>query len=183
MFNVVSLDGYFAGIDGNIDWHMVDDEFNQYAVKTIAGFDTMLFGRVTYELFESYWPKALEDAQTSSEDMAIARAINDMQKIVFSTTLDKVTWNNSKLSSYITAEEIKKLKAEPGKDIVIYGSGTIVRELTSLGLIDEYRFMVNPVVIGTGKRLFKDMPAFTLKLLDTKTFTSGNVLLTYKPIK
>ena len=180
MFNMVSVDGYFAGIDGNIDWHVVDDEFNKYAVETLKNIDTILFGRVTYQLFESFWPKALKDSKTGPEDRIIAQAIQDAKKIVFSTTLDKVTWDNAELHKFIVPEDIKKLKAEPGKGIIIYGSGMIIRELTNLGLIDEYRLMIAPVILGKGKSLFKDVNQKKLNLLEAKEFkSSDNVLLTY----
>jgi dihydrofolate reductase len=181
MFNMVSVDGYFAGEDGNIDWHVVDDEFNKYAVETLKNIDTILFGRLTYQLFESFWPIALKDPKTGQEDRVIAQAIDDATKIVFSTTLDQVTWNNSKLCNYIVPEDIEKLKQKDGKDIVIYGSGMIVRELTNLGLIDEYRFMVAPVILGKGKSLFENVNKKNLKLAETREFkSSGNVLLSYR---
>lgn len=181
MFNLVSVDGFFAGPDGNIDWHVVDEEFNQAAVEMITPFDTIVFGRVTYQLFEGYWPNAAKDPATSKEDRIIANKINEMRKIVFSKTLTNVGWMNSRLLHEIAPDEIAIWKQEAGKDMVIYGSGTIVRQLTNLGLIDEYRLLVNPVVLGQGKLLFDDAQRTTLKLLDAKTFRSGNVLLTYQP--
>lgn len=184
MFNLVSIDGFFAGTDGNIDWHVVDEEFNKAAVEMIQRFDTILFGRITYQLFESYWPRAAEDPATSKEDRIIANKIDEMTKIVFSKTLDKVTWKNSKLFREIVPEEIENMKQQPGRDIVIYGSGTIVQQLTSLGLIDEYQLMVNPIVLGSGKPLFKDINDWIkLKLINTRVFGSGVVLLRYQPDK
>lgn len=181
VFNMMSVDGYFAGTDGNIDWHVTDSEFDRWALETMKEFDTILFGRVTYQLFENYWPDTLNDKSTSKENQLTAQAINDMQKIVFSTTLKMVDWNQSKLIKYITAEEIKKLKQQQGKNIVIYGSGTIVRALAKLGTIDEYRFMVNPVILGRGRSLFEGGGQIKLELLDTKKFKSGNVLVMYRP--
>ena len=184
VFNLVSVDGFFAGLNGEIDWHMVDDEFNRFAIEQTSTFDTILFGRVTYKLFENYWPTVATDLSISKEDREIAHTINSINKIVFSKTLDKVIWENTKLSHKIIPEEIIKLKQQPGKDIVIFGSGTIVQSLTNLNLIDEYRLLLNPVVLGKGKPLFSNMQnKLTLKLLKTKTFKSGNVLLCYKPIK
>jgi dihydrofolate reductase len=181
MFNLVSVDGFFAGTDGNIDWHVVDEEFNQAAVAMIQRFDTILFGRTTYQLFESYWPHAASDPATSKEDRIIADKINDMAKMVFSKTLDTVTWANAKLFHELVPEEIKEMKHQPGRDIVIYGSGTIVQQLTNLGLLDEYQLLVNPVILGNGKPLFKDVQGtLNLQLLSTKQFRSGNVLLTYQ---
>ncbi len=182
VFNLLSVDGFFAGTDGNIDWHVVDAEFNKAAVEMIKPFDTILFGRVTYQLFESYWPGAARDPATSKEDRIIANKINRMTKVVFSKTLDTVTWNNSKLIKGDIGKEVKKLKHTTGLDIVIYGSGTIVQQLANLGLIDEYRLLVNPVILGRGKPMFKEVKdKLNLKLLKTKTFKSGNVLLCYRP--
>jgi dihydrofolate reductase len=181
MFNLVSVDGFFAGPDGNIDWHVVDEEFNQAAVAMIERFDTMLFGRTTYQLFESYWPNAAKDPATSKEDRIIADKINEMTKIVFSKTLDKVTWAHAQLVHALVPQAIENMKHQPGRDIVIYGSGTIVQQLTTLGLLDEYQLLVNPVILGTGKPLFKDVQGtLKLQLLSTKQFRSGNVLLTYQ---
>jgi dihydrofolate reductase len=181
MFNLVSLDGFFAGQNGEIDWHNVDEEFNQAAVEMIGQFDTILFGRVTYELFEGYWPNAALDPMTSKEDRIIAGKINEMTKIVFSKTLKKVTWNNSRLIHDNIEAEVRTLKQEKGRDMVIYGSGTIVQQLSHAGLIDEYQFMVNPVVLGNGKALFKDM--IRLKLVRTRPFKGGNVLLVYERMR
>lgn len=141
-------------------------------------FQTILFGRTTYQLFESFWPVALKDPKTSEDNRKVAQNINDLEKIVFSSTLEKVTWNNSKILKNIDSEEIKKLKQEPGKDMVVFGSGTIVQAMTNLNLIDEFRLMINPVILGQGKPMFKDMKdKVNLKLLNTKTFKNGNVLL------
>lgn len=180
MFNLVSIDGYFAGEDGSLDWQIVDEEFNKAAVMMIAAYDTILFGRVTYELFESYWPKAAEDPNTSDEDIVIAEKINGMKKIVISQSLPQVTWANTRLVRDNIIEEVRQLKAEEGGDIVIYGSGSLVRALTNVGLIDEYQFMVNPIILGSGKLLFHDINTVKLKRIDTKAFASGNTLLTYQ---
>lgn len=132
-------------------------------------------------MFESFWPVVLKDQKTSEDNRKVAQSINDIEKIVFSSTLEKVTWNNSKILKKIDSEEIKKLKQEPGKDMVIFGSGTIVQAMTNLNLIDEYRLMINPVLLGQGKPMFKDMKdKVNLKLRNTKTFKNGNVLICYK---
>lgn len=184
MFNLVSLDGYYAGMDGNIDWHVVDDEFNQFAIEETQKFGVILFGRVTYKIFEDFWPKAVSDPKMSKEDLEIAKIINDIEKIVFSKTLEEVRetseWKNVRLFKEIIPDEIQKLKKEPGKDMVIFGSGTIVQALTNFNLVDEYRLMVNPVILGKGKLLFKNVKKLNLKLISTKIFKSGNVLLFYK---
>jgi dihydrofolate reductase len=181
MFNMVSLDGYFAAADGNIDWHVVDEEFDRMAAEMIMQFDTILFGRTTYQLFESYWPQALAAPDTSSDDRTVAQSIEDYKKIVVSKSLNEVAWNNSELWHGVHLPEIQKLKEQEGRDIVIYGSGTIVQALTNLGLIDQYKIMINPVILGAGKPLFANLnDQHSLKLLDSRTFASGNVLLTYE---
>ncbi len=180
VFNLISLDGFFAGVDGNIDWHMVDDEFNKFAAEQTSNFGTIIFGNTTYTLFEEYWPKALIDPATSADDRKIAQIIDDIDKIVFSKTRDKTTWRNSKLLNDIVPGEINKLKEEDGKDMVIFGSGTIVEQMANLDLIDEYRLLVNPVILGQGKPMFKNVNQKQLELINTRRFANGNVLLTYK---
>lgn len=187
VFNLISLDGYFARENGDIDWHNVDDEFNNFAVEHTAEFGTLIFGHTTYKIFEEFWPTLLSSGSVagqpaSPEDMKIAEIIDDVEKIVFSKTLDKVTWKNSKLFHEIDPEEVKKWKAGEGKPMAIFGSGTIVQAFTKLGLIDEYRLMVNPIILGKGKPLFKDVDQVKLKLINTKVFKNGNVLLYYKPL-
>ena len=177
--NLVTVDGYFAGSNGEIDWHLVDKEFNEYAAEMLNSVDTLLFGKTTYDLMAGFWPTKNAIAEPS----VIAEAMNSLPKIVFSKTLSHADWNNTKVIKEIDPEEIKKMKQQPGKDMVILGSGTIVDQFTNLGLIDEYRLIVNPVILGKGKPLFKDIDhKIKLKLLKTKTFSSGNVLLYYQPI-
>lgn len=178
--NYASLDGFFAGPNGEIDWFVWDQETADYSKDLIESIDTILFGRVTYELMAGYWPKA----DPASEDPVIIDAMNNLPKIVFSKTLEKVTWTNSRLVRENVAEEISEMKQQSGRDMVIYGSGSLVSYLTQLGLIDEYRIFVNPVVLGSGKPLFKDLAnRVYLKLLKTKTFNCGVVLLHYQPDK
>jgi dihydrofolate reductase len=182
VFNMISADGYFAGADGNIDWHVVDDEFNTFALEQIEEFDTMLFGRVTYQLFESYWPDAAKDPQTGNDDLKIANWINDHPKYVISKTLENLTWENSNLVKENIKTEIEKLKERNGKNVVIYGSGQIVSLLTNLHLVDEYRLMVNPVALGSGKNMFEGIEEkLKLKLLKTREFKTGTVLHCYEP--
>lgn len=181
VFNMISVDGYFAGVDGNIDWHNVDDEFNKFAIKHTAEFGGIIFGKTTYQLFENFWPKALKDPKTGKDDLKIAKIIDDVYKIVFSKTLKDVTWKNTLLLHKIDSKEVKKWKQMDGKDIAIFGSGTIVRQFSDLNLIDEYRLMINPVILGKGKPLFENVKKKNLKLKKTRGFKSGNVLLYYNP--
>lgn len=179
--NMVTLDGFLAGPNGEIDWHSVNDEFNDFAVAQLNAVDTLLFGRVTYELMASYWPTeaAIKD------DAVVADKMNTLNKVVFSRTLDKVgwdKWNNARLVKTNIAAEISKLKQQPGKDMVIFGSGTIVSTLGQAGLIDLYRIFVVPVILGKGKPQFTDIAnPIKLKLADTKTFKTGVVFLSYEP--
>lgn len=179
MFNFVTADGYFAGVDGNIDWHPVDEEFNSFAVEFIGQCDTALFGRTTYDLFASFWPTAADDAGLDPEDHSIARALNEMRKIVITHNELDSDWENSEAWHDLNADSITELKQQDGKNIVVYGSGTIVKQLTDLGLIDEYQIIIAPVVIGGGKSLFEGNKPTQLTLTDTKIFKSGNVLLNY----
>src|SRR5258708_10532349 len=177
--NLVTVDGFFAGPNGEIDWHNVDAEFNDYAISMLNSIDTMLFGRVTYDMMAGYWPTAA----VLKDDPIVAGKMNSLAKIVFSKTLDKVEWENTRLVKENIAEEIQKLKQQPGKDIAILGSGTIVQLLTNLRLIDEYWLLVNPIILGKGKPLFKDIKEkVNLKLLDVRKFDSGNVMLKYHPM-
>ncbi|MBI3660338.1 dihydrofolate reductase [Candidatus Acetothermia bacterium] len=180
VFMLTTLDGFFAGPNGELGWHNVDEEFNEFAIDQLNSVDTLLFGRVTYQLMASYWPTPA----ATTDDPIIAEIMNTMPKIVFSKTLGKVEWNNTRLVKDNIAEEISKLKQQSGKDMIIFGSSDLASTLTKLGLIDEYRIMVNPVVLGNGKPLFKGIKdKLNLKLLKTKTFSSGNVLLYYQPRK
>jgi len=178
MFNMVTVDGYFAGTDGNIDWHLVDEEFNSFAADFISQFDTALFGRVTYDLFAGFWPNATSDTSTP-ENRIIAQALNSMRKIVITHNKLSLDWEHTEVWQDIDADKIKELKQQDGKNIVIYGSGTIVKQLTDLGLIDEYHFIVAPVILGGGKSLFAGNGQKQLELTEAKAFSSGNVLLKY----
>jgi dihydrofolate reductase len=176
----VSLDGFIARANGELDWHLVDREFNEYARDLLDSFDTLVFGRVTYQLMASYWPTAITNDPVEAR---IAERLNTLPKVVFSRTLKKVEWKNSRLATGGVAEEIRKMKEQPGKDIGIGGT-SLVAVLAPLGLIDDYRILVVPVVLGTGKPLFKDIKkSISLKLRETRTFGSGLVLLAYQPEK
>jgi dihydrofolate reductase len=180
--NMVTLDGFFEGPNKELDWHIVDEEFNQYAIDLLSNVDALLFGRVTYQLMADYWPAAATNPSTPKSDLEIADKINNLHKIVFSKTLQEVKWNNSRLVKENIAEEISKMKTQLGKDMVIFGSGSIVSTFMQLGLIDEYRIIVNPIVLGNGKPLFTGINnKQNLKLLKTRVFSSGIVILFYEP--
>lgn len=170
---MVSLDGFMEGPHGELDWHVTDDDFNRYVMEMLGSIDAILLGRVTYQLFADYWPDA-KDAE--------APAMSELPKIVFSKTLDKVEWENSRLAKGDVAEEVSKLKRQPGKDLALFGSADLASTFLRLGLIDEYRFLVNPVVLGRGNPTFKNVEdRISLKLLKTQTLGSGVVILDYEP--
>lgn len=180
VFNRLSMDGFFAGPNGEThEWMVQDPELDKESHNMMQP-DTVLMGRVTYQLFESYWPKVAEDPKAPKDVRKIGEELNDMKKIVFSKTLKEVNWKNTKLVGGNLAEEVTKLKQGSGPDIVIFGSGTIVRQLTEEGLIDEYLLAMTPTILGKGRSCFNDVEKLDLKLLKTKIFGSGNVLLHYK---
>jgi dihydrofolate reductase len=179
-FNLVTIDGFFAGPNGEIDWHNYDDEMGMYSIEQMKSLGGLIFGRTTYELMASYWPTS----EGVKSEPVVAGIMNNIPKVVFSKTLKEVkdgpVWKNVMVFHEIKKEEIIKLKEQKGKDIAIFGSGTIIQQFMKLGLIDEYRLVVNPLILGNGKPLFKDITE-KLKLIGTKVFKNGNVLLFYKP--
>jgi len=161
VFNLVTLDGYFAGQDGDISWHNVDEEFQELANAASNSGNTLLFGRVTYELMVSYWPTP----EAIKNDPIVAAGMNKAEKIVFSRTLDRVDWNNTRLVKSDMIAEIRKLKQQSGTDLTVLGSGSIVSQLAQERLIDEFQILLNPVVIGRGKTMFEGVKdRFSLKL-------------------
>lgn len=195
MWNRVTADGYFAGPGGGLDWVVPDPELDRSAADAIEGHgvDTILFGRRTYEMFESFWPYALKKGsgypdphdpsrviQLSPEMRAMAVMLNEATKVVFSRTLEKATWENSRVLREVDPKEIRAMKRGSGKDIMIFGSGSIVSQLTEHRLIDEYQFVVNPVLLGKGLPVMRDVSTrVPLTLEETKRYPSGNVLLRY----
>lgn len=180
LFMMTSIDGYMEGEDHDLSWHNVDAEFNTFAVEQLNEADTIVFGRKTYQLMESYWPTkdGLQD------DPVVAKYMNETPKVVFSHTLKGVTetdtWKNVRLVKENVAQEIARLKEQPGKDIIVLGSNNLCVTLLELGLLDEIRIMVAPVVIGKGTPLFagiKDKVPFTRT--KERQFGNGNVLLYY----
>ena len=179
-FNFVTLNGYYKGLKGDINWHRHGAEENEYAAESLKSGGTLLFGRVTYELMASYWPTPI----AIKNDPIVAEGMNKAEKIVFSRTLIKVGWNNTRLVKDDIEEEIKKMRQMPGRDMTLLGSGSILTQLAEQGLIDEYQIMVDPVVIGAGTPIFKGIKQkLDLKLTGTRTFKSGVVLLCYQPVE
>jgi len=177
-FNAITADGFFEGPNHEIDWHNVDDEFNELAIDQLDSVDVLLFGRLTYELMSGYWPTA----EGLKDDPLVAEKMNSKAKIVFSRTLDQVDWNNTRLVKENISAEIAKLKSQPGKDLIIFGSSDLSVTLTQKGLIDEYRLMVNPLFLGSGKTILHGLPGrLDLKFLKTHIMRNGNVILYYQP--
>lgn len=188
-FNHVTADGYFAGPEGSLDWVVQDDEVAKAGVAGMPGTDAILFGRRTYELFAGFWPRAAEDSPVapdphggprSREMRAMAVWLNETAKVVFSRTLKDVTWRNSRLVPELDPREIEAMKSQPGKDMMIFGSGSIASQLTQHGLIDEYQFVVSPLLLGSGRPLLSGLPkSVKLDLLEARPYPSGNVVLRY----
>ena len=176
----VSLDGVMedpGGAEkfkhGGWTWPYWHDEIGKFKFDELVASDALLLGRVTYQAFAAAWP-------SRSDKEGFADRMNSLPKYVVSTTLEKVEWNNSKLIKENIDEEISRLKQQPGQDILVAGSGTLVRMLMQHDLVDEYRLLVYPVVLGSGKRLFESLPERRdLKLISTRTFPSGVVALIY----
>lgn len=174
--NLVTVDGLFAGPAGELDWFVWNGETADYVKELFKSVDTLLFGRKTYELMADYWPNATD------EDPIISAMMNNLPKVVFSRSLDRLDWHNSRLARGDLAGEVARLKAQPGKEMVVFGSGSIVSALAQLGLIDDYRLFVNPVILGSGLPHFAGLSRrIELQLLEARTFTTGVVLLRYRP--
>jgi dihydrofolate reductase len=177
VFESVTLDGYFTGANGDLQWaHKQDPEWNEFVSGNASGNGTLVFGRVTYEMMANYWPTpaAFQNMPTVAEGMRRS------QKIVFSRTLNSVSWQNTTLVKGDVVSEMRKLKAAPGSDMVVLGSGSIVAQCSQAGLIDAYQLALIPVAIGTGRTLFEGLEKpVALKLSRSRAFKNGNVVLWY----
>jgi dihydrofolate reductase len=174
----VSLDGFMEGPNRELDWHLVDDELHGHFNEQLAAMSAFLGGRVTHELMAGYWPTADANPASSETEAEFARIWREKPKIVYSRTLERADWNTTVVRD-VVPEEVMALKAQPGGDLVVGGAdlgGAFMR----LGLIDEYRVYVHPVVIGRGKPMFAPSDARTsLRLAETRAFGNGVVLLRY----
>ncbi len=181
VYNFVTLNGYFKGANEDISWAKKgSNEETDFAADNLKSGNILLFGRVTYEMMEKYWPTP----EAQKKDPIVAEGMNEAEKIVFSNTLKKANWKNTRIIKNNIVEEVKKLKKLNGKDMVLLGSGTIVNLFAEAGLIDEYQIMVHPVIIGEGTPLLKNIDhMMDLKLTVSKAFPSGVVLHCYKPGK
>lgn len=174
-----------AGPGSELDWHFNywTAEMTKHACQQLARADTILLGRVTYEVMANYWPSVASDTSYPREDVVLADMMNNHKKIVFSKTLtraDLVGWYNARLVKGTLKREIQKLKQQAGKDMIIYGSGSMASSLIRSGLVDEFALWVHPVVLGKGIPLFRNIEnGFGLKLLSSEIFSSGVILIYY----
>lgn len=181
VFNQISLDGYFVDADGDMSWAKEgsdDEEFNAFVEGNASGSGVLLFGRLTYELMVAFWPTP----QARQLMPVVAEGMNAAPKVVFSRTLRKASWNNTRLVQGDLVPEIRRMKAEPGGDVVILGSGTIVSQLAPTGLIDEYQLVISPLVLGTGRTMFQGVKEpLRLERTRSRMFRNGKVFLCYAP--
>jgi dihydrofolate reductase len=179
VFNSVTADGYFTDRKGDMSWahRPPDAEWDGFVASNAESGGELLFGRVTYDMMNSFWPTPAA-AKAFPE---VAEGMNKARKVVFSRTMDKASWNNTRVIKGDLIEEVKKLKDEPGDQLVLMGSGSIIAQLAPAGLIDEYQFVVNPLVLGDGRTLFEGVKEkIPLKLTNSRTFKNGNVFLVYQ---
>jgi dihydrofolate reductase len=174
----MSLDGFIEGPGRDISWHRVDDEVHRHFNEVLAGAGAFLNGRVTYELMAGFWPTADADPASTAPMAEFAGIWRDKPKIVFSRTLARADWNTTVAREVVPAE-IARLKAEPGGDLAL-GGADLVATFLRLGLVDEYRVYVHPVVVGGGTPLFPPGAALDLRLAETRAFGNGVVLLRYR---
>jgi dihydrofolate reductase len=176
-----SLDGFVAGLNGEMNWITVDDEIFDF-VKTMTDHaDTALYGRVTYQMMEAYWPTAGENPNASKHDKEHSVWYNNVLKVVLSKTINETGLKNTKVIRDNLYENINKLKQQPGKNILIFGSPGASHSLLNIGVIDEFWIFVNPILLGQGIQLFKNVPKIIkLRLSDCITFHSGVIALHYR---
>lgn len=178
VFNTVSLDGYFTDDNGDMSWaHKQDPEWLSFTSDNAQGGGLLLMGRVTYDLMAGFWPTP----QAREAFPVVAERMNALPKVVFSRTMGDPSWMNTRLVKGDIAAEVRKLKGEPGPDMVILGSGSIVSQLTRAGLIDEYQVALSPVVLGGGRTMFEGVDKTTLTLKKTRPFANGTLVLWYEP--
>jgi dihydrofolate reductase len=179
VFNSMSLDGFIADGKDDMSWaHQQDEEWNSFVAGNASGEGVLVFGRKTYDMMAGYWPTPMA-AQNSP---VVAKRMNELQKIVFSRTMEKASWQNTTLLKGELTAEVKRLKQHPGPDLVILGSASIVAQLCDARLIDEFQIALAPILLGGGKSMFAGIgEKLAMKLAGTRSFQNGNVFLTYHP--
>lgn len=180
---IVSLDGYIEGPQGELDWFEDGDpEFERYCEEMLDAVGGAVYGRRSYELMLGYWPNAEENPRSAAE-LAFARKMNALPKLVLSRTLERAEWSNTRVVGQDVAEAIAALKRTPGKPIVAWAGAGLVRTLSEAGLVDEYRLIVHPVLLGGGTRLFGEGELRKkLRLVRTTQLGKGLVVLCYEPL-
>ena len=180
-FMHISLDGFVAGVHGEMDWIHIDEEMFDFVATMTDKADAALYGRVTYEMMQSYWPTAGEQPNASKHDKEHSAWYNKVQKVVLSTTISEEGLDNTTVIGDHLRENITKIKQQEGKNILIFGSPTASHSLLSQGLIDEFWLFVNPIILGHGIPLYKGVSGTTqLKLVESKTFSSEVIALHYE---
>jgi len=178
-----SLDGFVAGPNGEMDWINLDDAMFDFVATMTDQADTALYGRVTYEMMQSYWPKAGEQPNATKHDKEHSNWYNKVSKVVLSKTIQEPGLHNTKVIGDQLSDNINKLKQQDGKNILIFGSPRASQSLLNQGLIDEFWLFVNPIILGQGMALFKDIAGTTrLKLVDSNTFPCGVIALHYETL-
>lgn len=178
----ITLDGFIVDSAGKLDWILGDDELSEYELNVMQNADIMIFGAKTYKDFAGYWPNVPDNPDAMDWEKIHAKNMNKAKKIVFSKTITAPKWDNTTVLNGINGEEIQNLKNESTSSLLIYGSASIVQQLTNLGLIDEYQLLVHPVALGSGKPLFENLKSrLNLALIETKKFNSGVICSTYHP--
>ncbi len=185
LFMVISLDGFVAGPEGELNWENQDPEIGKFLIEDLLKtVDSMIIGRVLYQGFEQYWPSVAKDPNAPKVLADFANWLADCPKFVFSNSLEKAAWNNTTLlhatNDEMVKTEIERIKQMPGGDLVIFGGVRMAQTLTKLGLVDEYRFKVQQVALGKGQQLF--LGKTNLKLVFSKAFDSGVVASYYQPV-
>ncbi|MBS1609806.1 MAG: dihydrofolate reductase family protein [Bacteroidetes bacterium] len=179
-FMHISLDGFVAGPNGEMDWIKVDEEIFDYVGKRISESDTALYGRVTYQMMESYWPTAGDEPTASRHDIEHSKWYKKAHKIVLSSTMKGAGLVNTKIISNNLSDNINRIKQQAGEEILLFGSPTATHSLMQLNLIDGYWLFVNPIILGKGIPLFTNIKdQVKLKLLTTRQFTCGVTELNY----
>ena len=180
VFEMVSVDGYFTGDKGDLSWaHRTHDaEWNEFTAQNAKGGGVFLLGRVTYEMMASHWPSP----EAAKENPVVAESMNQNEKVVFSRSLDRPTWQNTRVVKGNIAAEVRRMKEEAGPPLVVMGSGTIVSQLAAEGLVDEYQLVIFPIALGKGRTLFEGAGRHVaLKRTNERSFHNGNLLLCYRP--
>jgi dihydrofolate reductase len=184
----VSADGFIESEDKSLDWMVVDVEVEDYINGMLGSVDTMILGRKAFEVLADYWPSAAENPSEAADParpephIEAAHMMNAKRKMVFSRTLKETSWANSTILGGDLAQEVANLKRQPGRDVALFGGAAIANSMMRLGLLDEYRLLINPVMLGAGTPLFQGgRGGSTLQLVGSRSFDCGAVLVSYRP--